>query len=562
MRYSSHWIKEIKTQNQHEKTACEHLIAAKKLHTEILDFIHSFIRKSPIQRSKASEECDTFIDKVVEADNELDKALKHLELAYPNDTYRNKDVYKEYNRINNENTQLMNKIRTISTEQNLVSLGDRTELGTLSFFFDKSVNIELVSNILAKEAAHRAKEAEYKAKEAEQNAIAATAREQEAHAMNAEHLAKEAEHMAKEAEQKAIAAEHKAKEAEQIAIAEVARQKEAEAIEAAKRHEAQIIATQNEKANLELAASIRDKDAQIVAQARKVIEIASLAMDKAIRTENIQQVKEQAEIIKQQSKAVESFSGGIVVQMPQTAQKHQMFDCIFNDIKQNISPMLIGPAGSGKSTVLQQCADAMMLEYYPLSVNGQTSEYQIVGYKNANGDYIRSAFRDAYEYGGLFSFEEIDAGNPNVLTVMNNALSQDFYLFPDRRVKKHQNFRLAASANTYGRGANVQYIGRNPLDAATLDRFAMTYIDYDENMERQIGPDPKWTDYIQTIRHVVASFKMPIIVSTRAIIFGGRDVKSGTAWDTALQKFVWRGCKSEDVEKIMKKVEELQQRNR
>ena len=137
---------------------------------------------------------------------------------------------------------------------------------------------------------------------------------------------------------------------------------------------------------------------------------------------------------------------------------------------------------------------------------------------------------------------------------MNNALSQDFYLFPDSCVKKHSDFRLAASANTYGRGANIQYIGRNPLDSATLDRFAMTYVNYDETLELEIGPEPKWTEYIQTIRHVIELFGMPIIVSTRAVIFGGMDVKSGTKWDVALNKFVWRGCKSEDVEKVMKEV--------
>ena len=348
-----------------------------------------------------------------------------------------------------------------------------------------------------------------------------------------------------------------AKEAEQKAIEATARQKEAEALKDAKKFEAETIAEQTRKANLELLESIRAKDAQIVAQARETIAIASKAMDKYIKEEDIQKVKEQAEIIKQQSAEVTRISG------QQTRftgnKKHKMFDGVFKDIQQNISPMLVGPAGSGKSTVLQQIADTMNLKYYPLSVNGQTSEYQIIGYKNANGEYIRSAFREAFENGGLFSFEEIDAGNPNVLTVMNNALSQDFYLFPDGCVKKHSDFRLAASANTYGRGANRQYIGRNPLDAATLDRFAMTYIDYDETLELKIGPEPKWTDYIQTVRHVIESFGMPIIVSTRAVIFGGMDVRSGTQWDVALDKFVWRGCNPEDVEKVMNKVKELQQ---
>ena len=236
--------------------------------------------------------------------------------------------------------------------------------------------------------------------------------------------------------------------------------------------------------------------------------------------------------------------GSTVEQLPNDT--HKVFKSVLNDVRLNIPAMLVGPAGSGKSTLLDQIAKKLNLQYYPMSVNGQTSEYHIIGYKNANGDYVRTDFRNAYEYGGLFSFEEIDAGNPNVLTVINNALSQDFYLFPDKIVQKHENFRLCASANTYGYGATRQYVGRNPLDAATLDRFAVTSVDYDEDMEIQIGPVPEWTLFVQALRSVVSggwdNRVLPIVVSTRAVVLGGRDVESGTNWDDVLKKFVWRGA--------------------
>lgn len=223
---------------------------------------------------------------------------------------------------------------------------------------------------------------------------------------------------------------------------------------------------------------------------------------------------------------------------------HKVFASVLNDVKLNIPAMLVGSAGCGKSTLLYQVAQKLNLTYYPMAVNGQTAAYDIIGYKNASGDYIRTAFREAYENGGLFSFEEIDAGNPNVLTVINNALSQDFYLFPDKIVQKNERFRLCASANTYGYGATRQYVGRNPLDAATLDRFAMTTVDYDEDLEKQIGPVKEWTFFVQALRSVVSCWDdrvPPIIISTRAVVLGGRDVQSGTDWDNALHKFVWRG---------------------
>ena len=77
-----------------------------------------------------------------------------------------------------------------------------------------------------------------------------------------------------------------------------------------------------------------------------------------------------------------------------------------------------------------------------------------------------------------------------------------------------------------------------------MDRFGITYIDYDEDLEKQIGPVKEWTFFVQTLRRVVSCWDdhvPPIVISTRAVVLGGRDVQSGTNWDTALHKFVWRG---------------------
>lgn len=231
--------------------------------------------------------------------------------------------------------------------------------------------------------------------------------------------------------------------------------------------------------------------------------------------------------------------------------KHQKFDEVLTDIKCGNSPMLIGPAGSGKSTLLEQVACELSLPYYAMSVNEQTSEYNIIGYNNASGQYVGTSFRDAFEFGGIFSFEEIDAANPNVFTVINNAMSQGNYLFPDRKfIKKHPEFHMVASANTFGAGASLQYIGRNRMDGATIDRFSFVYTDYDENLEKQLCEIKEWCDYVQQIRKSSREFNMPIVVSTRAVISGAKLLKSGMSVDNACEKLIWRGLPKSDIEKI------------
>ena len=48
---------------------------------------------------------------------------------------------------------------------------------------------------------------------------------------------------------------------------------------------------------------------------------------------------------------------------------------------------------------------------------------------------------------------------------------------------------ILAAANTWGRGGDQQYVGRNQLDAATLDRFVLStlHVDYDTDLERDIA---------------------------------------------------------------------------
>ena len=239
---------------------------------------------------------------------------------------------------------------------------------------------------------------------------------------------------------------------------------------------------------------------------------------------------------------------------------------VLNKLKKKTPVLLVGPAGCGKSTLLRKVAKQLRYkdeEYCSIPVNGYTTVYDIVGYNTANGVYIGTAFRKAYQNGGFVVLDELDAGNPNVLTVIHQALDKSgFYWFPDGMVKRHKRFRLCAAANTYGHGPTWQYIGRNPLDAATVDRFGVVDVDYDEDLERKIGPVKEWTLFIQALRHTVSNWDdhiPPVVISTRAVVDGGYDVKSGTDWDSALHSFVWRGValKPEVIEAMKREAFEL-----
>lgn len=203
---------------------------------------------------------------------------------------------------------------------------------------------------------------------------------------------------------------------------------------------------------------------------------------------------------------------------------HKTLEDLMHILQAKLHPLLVGPAGSGKSLAAQQCADALGLKFYVQSVGGQTSMAHIFGYKDATGTYHETHFRTAYENGGVFCMDEIDAGNANVLVGINSALSNNLCAFPDDIVPMHKDFYMVATANTIGRGANYQYTGRNRLDEATLDRFVNIFWDYDTDLERILGGDTPeqldWSNYVWKVRDFVEKNEINVVISTRAIIKG------------------------------------------
>lgn len=216
---------------------------------------------------------------------------------------------------------------------------------------------------------------------------------------------------------------------------------------------------------------------------------------------------------------------------------HKAFPALLKMVSAGVNVWLSGPAGSGKTTLAHQCADALELKFY--STGAVTSDFRLMGFMNAQGELVRTPFRDAYEHGGVFLWDEIDASNPNALTAFNQALANGHFGFPDKMVTRHKDFVAIAAANTYGHGPSAEYVGRTRIDAATLDRFATLYIDYDEELERALaGEHGEWVRTVQAARRAVADNGIKHIVSPRATIEGARLLAAGLDRDNVLSAVV------------------------
>lgn len=151
--------------------------------------------------------------------------------------------------------------------------------------------------------------------------------------------------------------------------------------------------------------------------------------------------------------------------------------------------MLVGPFGTGKSHLAKQVAEYLGLPYGETPMTPGATRGDLLGRHTAGG-FIASEFNELYGKGGVFNFEEIDASDPSMLIVLNNALASDrlYNSSSGEMVERHENFVAVSTANTFGLGANREFTGRERLDAATIDRWRMgrVYVALDEEIEEKI----------------------------------------------------------------------------
>lgn len=237
-----------------------------------------------------------------------------------------------------------------------------------------------------------------------------------------------------------------------------------------------------------------------------------------------------------------------------TGKQHKSFALLLQVLGAGQSAFMVGPAGSGKTYAAHQAADALKLKFYAQSVCSQTGAHVLQGYHDANGRYVRSMFRDAYEKGGIFLLDEIDAGNPNVISVLNAALANGQAAFPDKMVNRHKDFIAVAAGNTYGRGADRQYVGRNQMDAASLDRFVIIDWDYDEALERDMTDNKTWCRYVQKIRAAIAHAGKRHVVSPRATMQGSALLAIGIDREKVEDMVIWKGLKADEKAEVKRHV--------
>ena len=179
---------------------------------------------------------------------------------------------------------------------------------------------------------------------------------------------------------------------------------------------------------------------------------------------------------------------------------------------------LVGSAGCGKSAMTRQVAKELGLPYLCISCGIGTSSTEFLGYKYPTRESTK--FAEYYSKPSIILLDEFTSLDPAVAQICNAALANDEIETTTGTVYRNPNCIIIATSNTFGSGANRQYVANNQLDASTIDRFigGIIEVNYSEAFESQY--DSEVVNYVNSLRNIIKTYDFRRIASTRMIQAG------------------------------------------
>lgn len=176
---------------------------------------------------------------------------------------------------------------------------------------------------------------------------------------------------------------------------------------------------------------------------------------------------------------------------------------------------MVGPAGCGKSTIARNTAKELDVPYLCISCGIGTSATEFTGYKYPNREATK--FAEFYAKKSIILIDEMTALDPSVAQVINAALANNEIETTTGTVLRHPECIIIATSNTFGNGADRQYVANNQLDASTIDRFtgAIIEVNYSDKYESQF--DQEVVNYVRLLRACIKTNSLRRIASTRMI---------------------------------------------
>lgn len=199
--------------------------------------------------------------------------------------------------------------------------------------------------------------------------------------------------------------------------------------------------------------------------------------------------------------------------------------------------LLVGPTGSGKTSIAQQVSARLNRGFYRINFDGDITRADLVGQWVLTGKnemvFQYGLLPRAMREGAVLVLDEWDCVNPSVGMLLQAVIEGNPLTITETGeiIEPHPDFRVIATANTVGQGDDTGlYNGTTPQNFATLDRFKVVeHVDYPtEDKEQKILTQTtgitdedvlsKLTRTARLIREAFVKQEIRTTMSTRTVV--------------------------------------------
>lgn len=294
---------------------------------------------------------------------------------------------------------------------------------------------------------------------------------------------------------------------------------------------------------------------KVCSGAIKIANIADLKKKKKIEKKALEQFGSKTEIKELLNKEEEEKEKEELKKIQFSFSSLEPEDKLKSLIKAGMNNIwMVGPAGCGKSTIARNTAKELDIPYLCISCGIGTSATEFTGYKYPTREATK--FAEFYAKKSIILIDEMTALDPSVAQVINAALANGEIETTTGTVLRHPECIIIATSNTFGNGADCQYVANNQLDASTIDRFTGAIIEVDYSVKYESQFDHEVVDYIYLLRNCIKINSLRRIASTRMIQAAEKMKKAGMLDWKDMLIINWSDTEKNIVKQYIQKVEE------
>jgi energy-coupling factor transporter ATP-binding protein EcfA2 len=201
------------------------------------------------------------------------------------------------------------------------------------------------------------------------------------------------------------------------------------------------------------------------------------------------------------------------------------FQKIVDDLVLGQNVFLVGGAGTGKTTLAQNVAQALGRQFMTINCSQWTAPTEIIGGQTLDG-YQEGKLIEAWEKGLVLILDELPKIDPNTAGLLNDALAKSkipgAIIFNSRKESfaRHPSFAVIATGNVWPNRESLAYGANNKQDLSLLDRFAGAVYFIEKNPELEVklvGSQILWA-WCNELRRLVEELKYEGQVSLRFML--------------------------------------------